>query len=363
MRNGYAQLALLFDMPTRRRPAGALSVGFLTLDRMIGWLHAAPVTTERLFKIEEVVVEPDPDVNQYLLEGRDRGPRPGWRVQPDGPTCPSRELAEIAVEACSRLPEGWTLHYKVDPYGHMKPWWELFKRRRGGHLRWRTRSVSAEDLAKVVQWTINDARYTAAEEEAKRATAIQDTKDGLLTRKQPRTRDRRPTVYGPEPWRNDDNIEWSYWDLWFCVLCVADYGSDWAALDTAITQQRASVSSSYNGEDKWSHLLDLQKRLAEAGLTAADLAGDAATDRKTIAKARTKLIKQSPDRRHMTPAMRNPPSRQLEDQAQFGWWTQFPSSPREPYDQLAAAASFDLQASGWGRLATYDLTRPMGQCR
>lgn len=170
---------------------------------MIGRLHDAPMPTERLFKSEEVVVEPDPDVNQYLLAERDRGPRPGWRVRPEGPTCPSRELAEIAVEACSRLPEGWTLHYKADPYGHMKPWWELFKRRRGGHLRWRSRSVSAEDLAEVVQLTINYERNTAAEEEVKRTTAIQDTKDGVLTRKQPRTREQEYVVAVTSGTRDD----------------------------------------------------------------------------------------------------------------------------------------------------------------
>ncbi len=31
---------------------------------------------------------------------------------------------------------------------------------------------------------------------------------------------------GPEVWRTDGRVEWSYWDLWFAVLCVRDHGGD-----------------------------------------------------------------------------------------------------------------------------------------
>ncbi|MEU9890101.1 hypothetical protein [Sphaerisporangium sp. NPDC051011] len=31
------------------------------------------------------------------------------------------------------------------------------------------------------------------------------------------------TIYGPEVWKVDDTGEWSYWDLWFCTLCLVDH--------------------------------------------------------------------------------------------------------------------------------------------
>jgi hypothetical protein len=63
-------------------------------------------------------------------------------------------------------------------------------------------------------------------------------------------------------------MEWSYWDLWFCVVCLADHGGDWGALDEAIQK-----ADKHYGEQKWSHLRDLTERLDRAGLSAADLVG------------------------------------------------------------------------------------------
>ena len=37
----------------------------------------------------------------------------------------------------------------------------------------------------------------------------------------------RALMYGLEVWRADAGVEWSYWDLWFAVLCVRDHGGDW----------------------------------------------------------------------------------------------------------------------------------------
>ena len=63
---------------------------------------------------------------------------------------------------------------------------------------------------------------------------------------------RRAVGYGPEVWHTLAGVGWLYWDLWFCVVCVADHGGDWDALDTAIYQ-----SDRHHREEKWSHLLDL----------------------------------------------------------------------------------------------------------
>lgn len=49
---------------------------------------------------------------------------------------------------------------------------------------------------------------------------------------------RRAVGSGPQPWRSTAGTEWSWWDLWFYVVCVVDHGGDWGgdwdALDAAI---------------------------------------------------------------------------------------------------------------------------------
>ncbi|HEX5994414.1 MAG TPA: hypothetical protein VFY84_04665, partial [Jiangellales bacterium] len=37
-------------------------------------------------------------------------------------------------------------------------------------------------------------------------------------------------VFGSEVWRETGGGEWSFWDLWFCVVCLLDHGGDWTEL-------------------------------------------------------------------------------------------------------------------------------------
>ncbi|MDQ3154837.1 MAG: hypothetical protein M3R63_24935, partial [Actinomycetota bacterium] len=158
----------------------------------------------------------------------------------------------------------------------------------------------------------------------------------------------RALRYGLEVWRADVGVEWSYWDLWFAVLCVRDHGGDWAGLDAAITAIGYS-----DGEVKWSHLLDLRERLDAAGLGARELVAEAIGEKGLITRARARVFKQGVSWRDMTPAMRNPPSRRLECRARCGWWPEFPSSPQEPHDRLVTLLRLDRHcrsaaaADGW----------------
>jgi hypothetical protein len=95
-------------------------------------------------------------------------------------------------------------------------------------------------------------------------------------------------MYGPELWRPDKGGDWSYWDLWFAVLCVHDHGGDWDGFDAALTKIRGD-----GGEAKWSHLLDLRERLAAAGLDAVELVGDTITEKGLVTRARARVFKQS----------------------------------------------------------------------
>jgi hypothetical protein len=92
---------------------------------------------------------------------------------------------------------------------------------------------------------------------------------------------------------------------------------------------------------KWSHLLDLRERLAAAGLGAAELVGDTITQKGLVTRARARVFKQSLSVRDMTPPMRNPPARRLEERGRRGWWPRFPSSPQHPHDRLRAVLGLD----------------------
>jgi hypothetical protein len=50
----------------------------------------------------------------------------------------------------------------------------------------------------------------------------------------------------------------------------------------------------------------------------------------------------------MTPPMRNPPARRLEERGRRGWWPRFPSSPQDPHDRLRALLGLD-RSSGYAR--------------
>lgn len=167
------------------------------------------------------------------------------------------------------------------------------------------------------------------------------------------------TVYGPEPWDTVADATWTYWDLWFSVVCITQYGGDWDALDAGLY----STSHLTHGlsEPLWCHLVDLRNRLSAAGLTAADLVGDLAGDRKTVKKARSKILEWTGIlAKHFSPAMRDVPSDRFHFRAHFGNWDRYPVSPRPFYGRLAAATPFDLELPGQ-YLPTFGNIEPLFQ--
>ena len=48
-------------------------------------------------------------------------------------------------------------------------------------------------------------------------------------------------IFGPEAWATRRGAVWSYWDLWFCVVAIADHDGDLDALAEAIENQRTNV--------------------------------------------------------------------------------------------------------------------------
>jgi hypothetical protein len=150
--------------------------------------------------------------------------------------------------------------------------------------------------------------------------------------------ERRPPIFGPEPWRDHHSITWSHWDRWACVVAVVDHGGDPAGLEAHLVDQLRSLDGRDATEAKLSHVTDLRARLATAGLTARDLAGpDVGADRKLVAKACSKLASRGIEGRAMTLAMRETPRVRLRRRARRGHWPAFPTSPGRFYERFRAA--------------------------
>ena len=98
------------------------------------------------------------------------------------------------------------------------------------------------------------------------------------------------TIYGPERWATKHGMAWSYWDLWFCVVALVDHDGDLDALAGAI-EERGRLAGGGTAEAKLSHLDDLKRRMATAGIDPRTLVAGEDTDPKIRAKARTKVLR------------------------------------------------------------------------
>lgn len=152
-------------------------------------------------------------------------------------------------------------------------------------------------------------------------------------------------IYGPEPWITKLETVWSYWDLWFCVVALADHHGDLDALAQAIEDGGRSF---WGGtvEAKLCHLDDLRRRMAEAGVDARALSAGEDTDPRVRSKARTKVLKQGLYPRDLTDAMRQTPRDRLYERALRGRWHLFEISPEPFYDRLAHALGDGYRSKG-----------------
>ena len=152
-------------------------------------------------------------------------------------------------------------------------------------------------------------------------------------------------IYGPEPWRARHATVWSYWDLWFCVVALADHDGDLDALADAI-EEGGRLSGGGTAEAKLSHLDDLKRRMAEAGIEAQTLTADEYADPKIRAKARTKVRGQGVYPRDMTEPMWHTPRMRLYERALRGRWHLFPVSPEPFYERLSNGLGEGFRSKG-----------------
>jgi hypothetical protein len=160
-------------------------------------------------------------------------------------------------------------------------------------------------------------------------------------------------VYGPEPWASCAGEEWTWWDLWCCVIAVKDHHGNLAGLAERLAgriREGRSSSTLYNrrsDDARLAQILDLTGRLNTAGLTPSDLA-DATVlgDRKITSRARAKFKPNTniPEGAYArTPAMRDLPRRRLENRARYGHWHHFPVDPTGFYEQFVPT----INRKGW----------------
>jgi len=162
-------------------------------------------------------------------------------------------------------------------------------------------------------------------------------------------------IYGPEPWATRNKTVWSYWDLWFGVVALADYDGDLDELTVAI-EEGGRLSGGGTAEAKLSHLDDLRRRMAQAGIDAQTLVAGEGTDPKIRAKARAKVLKQALYPRDMTEPMWHPPRERLYERALHGRWSLFPVSPEPFYERLCNGLGEGFRSKG----QTFKLARRLG---
>jgi len=166
------------------------------------------------------------------------------------------------------------------------------------------------------------------------------------------TESRRATHYGSDICQEivlpgGGTFVTTYWDLWFAIVLVTDFGSDWDKLADHFRQESKTSYSfrRYVAEGFLCHLHHLRQALTEAGLTAQDLLSGVGLDllKGQKPKARRKLLKDSPPEHDWSPWMRNTPRVEHQRRALRGYWPHFSVSP----DRYAGQIEHLFKPSGF----------------
>jgi len=168
---------------------------------------------------------------------------------------------------------------------------------------------------------------------------------------------RRPPIFGPEPWTTIAGADWCHFDRWFAIVAVGDFGGNLDALEAELIGHLRSLHGRGDVEAKLSHLADLRNRLRAASIHAAVLAAADERDKATVTKARRKVLDQGLEDRSMTPAMRDTPSARLQRRVLYGHWDRFPVNPNPWYEKLAGRRAATHVPKG----RTFALTRQLGE--
>lgn len=164
----------------------------------------------------------------------------------------------------------------------------------------------------------------------------------------------RGRVFGPETWLDDGEVNWSHWDLWFCLVWAADFAEDRDRFTDELHQRHDGPFGCPDWESFVSHLDDLGVRLEKRGLSPAAIAGDALFDKQLLVKARRKVLERGLSTNCLTQPMIDTPRARLCRRALRGRWDDFSVSPEAAYEEFAV----HLARRAADRSRRYGLVRP-----
>ena len=163
--------------------------------------------------------------------------------------------------------------------------------------------------------------------------------ENRLSRKSPSTGKewqsaRKPMPLGTDlavavPAAQGEPLPLTYWDVWFALVAAKDCGGDLSRLAERLGEEKTILSfGRESAERKRSHLRDLQKRLAAAGLRLEDVITTAGTLTRTeLRRARTRVLEPTEREREWSAVMRQTPRKRRYAQSLRGAWPGFPVSP------------------------------------
>jgi hypothetical protein len=174
---------------------------------------------------------------------------------------------------------------------------------------------------------------------------------------------KKPTPLGTDfalnaPAASGGPLPLTYWDVWFALVATRDCGGDLGRLAERLGEGRTALAFGRESvERKQSHVRDLQKRLAAAGVTVADVltaSGDLA--RTELRRARKRVLEPTEREREWSAAMRQTPRKRRYAESLRGAWPRFPVSP-EPY---AAEIWSRFKTTGfYGENASFGVARKL----
>jgi hypothetical protein len=150
----------------------------------------------------------------------------------------------------------------------------------------------------------------------------------------------------------------SYWDLWFALVAANDCGHDLVRLGRQLASERSSVIFFRDSvERKQSHVLDLGRRLASAGVTVEQIvvaAGDLARAEKR--RAAKFVLEKELRKWEWSDAMHETSRERRERNALRGSWPRFPVSPEPFADEIRSKFK---TAGFYGENASFGLARKL----
>jgi hypothetical protein len=153
---------------------------------------------------------------------------------------------------------------------------------------------------------------------------------------------KKPTPIGPEialilPTTEGKSLELSYWDLWFALVAVKDFGGDLDRLAERIKNEKGFIYDRNSIERKRWHLRDLKRRLEGASFTPIQIVNaDSDLAQAEKRRALTKVMGSSDRASAWSEPMRNTPRKHRFEHALRGYWNRFAVSPN-PYEKNVGA--------------------------